>query len=215
MRDLGIKGTIYDIFGYLLPGLLFLFLLRIAYNHFYDRVGFSFIILEIKKISGTLTVILVLAILYCTGHAVSSASSFIIEGLIVKKVSFFKKRLNARNLLSKELYNNLEQKYKRLYNVEFDDNKDFTVITCFVEQNFPAIYSTAFVFLSFYGMARNLAFSITIFLLFEIVNYIVLCNKIILIVIMVSFIFMITFYYEYYRFMKYHKIKILNGFLIS
>ena len=82
MRDLDIKGTIYDIFGYLLPGLLFLFLLRFAYNHSYDRYGLNFIILETKKISGTLTVILMLAIFYCTGHAVSSASSFIIEELL-------------------------------------------------------------------------------------------------------------------------------------
>lgn len=212
MKGLDIKTTIYDIFGYLLPGIL---LINVGYVSYLHSKG-MFTLSEIKVIIDSFNVqriILLFLVAYCMGHAISSLSSLLVEKTIVFKFNFLSSSLKVNNFLSSGLLNYFHSKFKQLFMTDFKD-KDFRLLICFVESKQASIYSTAFVFLAFYGMARSLAFLFTIGFLWELFNVLFLFQKGSILFVILYFVLMAIFYYQYYRFLRYFRKQIVMGFII-
>lgn len=209
MKISEIKATLYDIFGYILPGLLLIFLSYIMFKNFNKVFDFIEIIngfilyVDIKKI------VLLLIIAYFLGHALSSFSSFTVEKIFLK----ISKGMQDEKIISSEMFGLFKKIFYDIFAIEYKKS-DFRTVICYVESREPAIYSTAFAFLSFYGMARCVAFIFSIFFVFEIIVFIkyfqytsMYCA--------IGFLFLsVTFYYEYYRFFRYFKQEIMMGFVL-
>ena len=209
MQGIDIKGTIYDFFGYLIPGIVVILLMFLSYNHYFNNFNIFDSVEIFSDVSGTL-IFIGLIISYCIGHAVSSASSFIIEKLIVEKN---KDILSFEKIFTKDIKNQIDDKYREIFKSEYND-KSFRLLICYVQENKPSVYSTALVFLSIYGMARSITLSTGIFLYAELLNLIITNNCNLVIYIVIATIFVIIFFYEFIRFKKYHIEQIVYGFLI-
>jgi hypothetical protein len=151
MDKLGIKGTIYDLIGYVLPGLLLVIGMYHVYHYPYHlsisdainvKMSFSFIFLSI-------------AFMYICGHIISSLSSILFE-----------------NRFSSALFGNLyrfdstkfDEKSLELFGSTYSKCSERVPIA-YCQEKHPIIYDLAFIFLSFYGMARNLAMSTAVIII--------------------------------------------------
>ncbi|HCO95457.1 MAG TPA: hypothetical protein DIU00_16160, partial [Phycisphaerales bacterium] len=150
--NLSIKTTIYDILGYLLPGLLFISCIFAFYMQTKEEVGI------IDAFSGSLSgmnVYSCAALLgagYLVGHFISALSSLVLEKWMLNALKLFGKNLELRKILGNSAYNQLLKKYKVVFEHEANkDEKLFRNCLVYVESRQPSVYSTAFVFLSFYG----------------------------------------------------------------
>jgi len=207
-----IKTTIYDIFGYLVPGYLCLSLLFIAYNQsVHNNDAFGEMYRYVADLN--LNIILLLTVgAYVIGHILSALSSLLIERGITKIIKF-NIFLNEENLLGKSLFTLYENKFESTFHCKPDENV-FRLIVCFVESKQPSVYSTAFVFLSFYGMARNFTLVFSIFSGWELLNAIALRSSTAFLYFVISIILTTILYYQYIRFFKYFKKQILCAFLL-
>ena len=213
MDKLGIKATLYDFFGYLVPGLVFLLYAYVFYQNICKELNFIVALQSLAKYNKAVYSILVVLIGYCLGHIISSVSSFVIEKSIFGNIEFLKSKLELKEVVSLDLYNSFQGEYKRYFNVDYN-SKDIRTLICYVEKNNPEIYSTAFVFLAIYGMARNLSMISFMFSIAEIGCFIYLNSKLIWIYILCGLGFGSVFFYEYFRFRKYFLQQIFNGMLI-
>lgn len=207
------KATLYDFFGYFSPGSLLIIIWYIAYKH---SKGITNVYYIMKSYAEKLTVIEVFIFVlsgYILGHAVSSISSFIIEKIILKRIRLLNKNLCVKNFLDDDLYIEFSKKFNKIFNINFKES-DFRLVICYVEAKQKLIYDTAFVFLSFYGMARNLTLIFISTFLLEIFNAVFYKINGLILFIIGYFIISLIFGYEYYRFFKYFKEEIVDGFLI-
>lgn len=208
-----LKTTIYDYFGYFLPGLTVMVLLYASLLH---SMGVNNIFQEISTIQKELNAIetfFLTFICYFLGHGLSAISSFIIEKNIFQKITLLSTRVSIDNFLSTEKKRAFYEKYEKVFSIKYDE-KDFRTIICYVEDNKQAVYSTAFVFLSIYGMARSIALVMNIAFLWELLNVLVFRVQYSLSYALCYFVMTIAFYYQYYRFFKYFKNHIISGFLL-
>lgn len=150
MKISEIKATFYDLVSYLLSGLLFAFLLLVFLSHIMEGINLDLLIK-----GSAVNVTLALFASYLLGHALATVSSLIIEKwLLVGKI---KKNSITQRILSESLYDSFQDKYLSNFKCKYQE-KDFRLLICFVEAHQPNVYSTAFIFLSIYGMCRNVAF---------------------------------------------------------
>lgn len=213
MKFESFKGTLYDFFGYFSPGMLLLITWLIAFSHGKGIVDLYPIVKKYIGSSTTTEIILVVFISYILGHAIASTSSFIIEKNVLCRIKSINDTLCIKSILPPELYTAFEVKFRNLFNTDFKEEM-FRTVMCYVQTKHKAIYDTAFVFLSFYGMARNFTLIFGSAFLWEMYNRVVLKLTGTGWLIMLYFVLMILFGYEYYRFTKYYKDQIANGFLI-
>lgn len=209
MKFAEFKFTLYDLFGYIFTGLVLITLIYISLQHFQKNLdlgkifdGFSIIL---KKYA-----IIVVFSAYLLGHLISTFS-FIIEKIISSFQRTYEKYNYPKNLLSSGIYNVFSEKYKKIFNSEYE-TKDFVWLTSYVESKQPLVYATAFVFLSFYGMSRCLAFSFFIFSIFEMIACLkcnVSCSYAFF-----SFFIAVIFLSEYFKFYGYYRQKIITGFTL-
>jgi hypothetical protein len=189
MDKLGIKTTIYDLLGYIIPGLLSLiFLYMFMYNKDIKWI-FS---LKLVEYSAPFY-ILMFILSYVAGQTISSASSFLFEGNFTKKL-FGKWTLqdySEHNLRTNELF---KKDYK---------DCDKQILNSYCQQKFPKVYDTAFVFLTLYGLSRNISASLVIFDIYLIKTYGIISTE--SFVMIISTVFLIR---NYYRFKKYFDLKI-------
>lgn len=160
MDKLGIKTTLYDVLGYIIPGILFIMGMYVMYM----RGNSSDILSVLKELvdvkSGVVFATGVILCSYLLGHAISSIGSLIFENRWVK--SLFKKKV-------------LRWFYKINEDFEGEKHKDrfkkllgndavfcFRSVVAYSEENTKIAYDTAFVFLSIYGLSRN---AVTVMLL--------------------------------------------------
>jgi hypothetical protein len=107
---------------------------------------------------------------------------------------------------------NFKTHYEQTFNLPFSE-KDIRLCITYVESKMPAVYSTAFVFLSFYGMARNLCL---LFLFWIPVQFFIGYGQISRtanIYCSISIILFLIFLYEYIRFQRYFVQEIIYGFM--
>lgn len=214
--DVNIKTTIYDIVGYLMPGLLSISCIYAFYRQAAEKVGL------IDAFAGGLSGINVyscaalVGVGYLVGHFVSALSSLVLEKWMLHKFKVFGKNWEVRKILDNDTYIQLSKKYKEVFKLEANkDAKLFRNCLVYVEARQPSVYSTAFVFLSFYGMARGIAF-IAIAIAIWATLYVGLYNKQYVGVAygVLALLAFAGFMRQYLRFKRYFIQHILSGFLL-
>lgn len=145
MDKLGIKATIYDIFGYAIPGALLL----ISYLGLTMDVNKLDLAQLIKiELNWPFAVTAFIAS-YIVGHLLSSVSSVVFENPLSKQI--FSTVFGV--MFKTEVYDDAcEKKLGKKYN---DCGERAVIVYC--QNNHPVIYETAFVFLAIYGFSRNIA----------------------------------------------------------
>lgn len=211
MEKLGIKATFYDFFGYLFPGMFIILFFRIEYVRQEFDKEWSTIFNDMKDLN-VYTFLILLGVAYILGHLISTISSLLIEKLLVDKWGISKKSVTIKEIIPDDAYNKLEQKInEKINSVHVEEN--IRLLICYVESKCSSVYSTAFVFLSFYGMARNLSFIFFGIFLYQ--QLLIFSTKTFNITSLLFLIFGIVFFNEYTRFRKYFLTHIVNGFIID
>jgi hypothetical protein len=207
-----VKTTIYDIVGYMIPGFGFFLAGYLGYSHSI-RVEFTFdsIFADISSLTGS-KIILLAILAYLIGHLLSTVSSLIIEGMILK-IPLFKKFKDDKEILGPKMHGIFSEKFQKTFGFD-SDPAQFGVCICHVESKQPAIYSTALIFLSFYGMARNLTLIFILYSIWELLNWLGFKNSQSFGYFLVSLTLGVIAFYHYLRFLKYFKQRILTGFVI-
>ena len=216
MKDLDFKATLYDILGYIIPGIITIFL---SWNLYLNLIGENDLIKSINnsysKNNNIITMLIISIAGYYIGHLISTLSSIFIEKYIVynKWIKYFSVRLSIKKILSSKMEEKVVNTFNEKYGSIYEDSKDFRTIICFVEKNYQNIYSTAFVFLSFYGMARNVSFIFLNFSIAELIIAVVLKQRFSFEYSLLFIFVSLVFFYEYLKYLKYFKQHILNGFI--
>ena len=150
--NMDIKATVYDILGYLAVGVVAGILGLLAYEH---SLGRDWTNARSVLAGATATEIFILLVLaYLLGHALSSLSSFLIE-TPVKGLPRLQDYHDAEKVVGESQRLALAAKFEQQFGFPFHKD-EFDLCICYAESAAPVVYQTAFVFLSFYGMARNL-----------------------------------------------------------
>lgn len=189
MDNLGIKATIYDILGYIIPGVIALIS---TFMLLYEKDIEWLISLKAVKYSSPFY-ILFFILAYVSGQIISSFSSFIFEGKLTIKIfnKLFPKKSSEHDTRTTQIFN-------KNYN-----DCDKQIIISYCQEKFPKIYDTAFVFLTIYGLSRNISVSFLIIGLYVIKIYGFVSFENILII---GFIVLLV--RNYLRFKKYFTKKI-------
>jgi len=207
-----IKTTVYDIVGYIVPGLVFLFVGYLGYGHSVKSgLTFDSVISGALSLTGGRIFLLVIAA-YVAGHLLSSVSFFVIKSTILR-TSLFKKFTDDKEILGPKLYGVFREKFQEVFGFD-SDPAPLGVCICYVESKQPAIYSTALIFLSFFGMARSLSLILILYSLWELVNWAGFKNPQSSGYFFVSLALGLIAFYHYLRFLKYFKGHILAGFVV-
>ncbi len=209
MKSYNIQTTIYDIFGYLIPGTIILFFADIAY---YQVVLGKLVYPHIIDLNAAM-IILIIVGGYILGHALSGLSSLVIEPLMTRRIEFTAIRLSLEKILSENMTNYFHKKFNAIFGFDFQP-MDFRTVICYVETHKPVVYATAFVFLSFYGMCRTLAFTFSIVFLTELAVWFIFSQRYSLTIALICLILSFLFYYGYFKFYRYFKAQIISGFVI-
>ena len=122
-----LKGTLYDLLGYFAPGLVAIFSGCDVMSRLTENISLE----TIKKLSA-LEVFFLIVLAYILGHALTTASSLIIEKQLVDKNNTVKKIIDAKVILGDEHYLTLCDKYKRIFNTQYTKN-DIRKIICYVQ----------------------------------------------------------------------------------
>ena len=199
MKNFDIKITLYDFFGYILPGFAIICFSFIAIEHSNgnsNAISQFFYVLK----SQSITIILFITwFAYWIGHAFSSISSYLLGKLLIENVKFFTEKVSIKSILSDQLYLKFQSKFEEEFGSHYTE-KDYRYIVCYVESSHPAVYSTAFVFLTFYGMARSSCLVMSIGFIWEFINFLFFSPvnvELIFFLIIQLFLFLV-FFYEYY-----------------
>lgn len=220
MDKLGIRATFYDIFGYALPGIISFVLLGIAYIQINDY-SIAEAILFIGGLPSIVSLI-IFAFAYVCGHMVSTTSSYLIEKRLLPLLCSVKLRQypgkEKRNIpipyqsFHDDTIEILNNKCISLFGLSFSETNNRTMVA-FVETHFPQVYSTAFMFLSFYGMARNFTLIFFSWSIIELIIAITDQQSFALQLSGLSFILVLISFYEYYRFCRYYVHEIAGGII--
>jgi hypothetical protein len=184
MDKLGIKATIYDLLGYIVPGFLSLFIIYM----WCKNLDINWITTLNTTTSTTPFYILIFILAYVTGQVVSSLSSFIFESRISKWISdkVYRKDNSQHN-----------EKCLAIFGKEYDKCEK-QILIAYCQKNSPVVYETAFIFLTIYGLSRNISIAILLLDLYFIQRYGVFSLE--CIIVTFSMILMIR---NYFRFKNY------------
>jgi hypothetical protein len=205
-----IKTTLYDIVGYIIPGMVFLVASFVGYCHLVQcQQPFVALRAVIKGLSNT-EIAIYLGITYLAGHLLSTASYFVFEKLCCNTV------VSDKQILGDDLYKAFEDRFKSIFKVAaYDKKTGFLTCICYVEAKQPVVYATAFIFQSFYGMARNLALVLMVYSLWELYNGLVVGNRQSFAYLLVAALVCLICFWHYRRFSQYYRRYILTGFIIT
>jgi hypothetical protein len=153
MDKLNIKATLYDIIGYIIPGLFFILGIVIISNSKSISDQYKLILMQSTASPSVAFVMIALCVSYFLGIIISTLSSLIFESSTL--INWLKKLSKVDN----SIYDN---SCKILFSKPYDDC-DKRAIIAYCQINFPIIYDTAFVFLGIYGFARNMSLIILVF----------------------------------------------------
>ncbi len=138
MDKLGIKATIYDVLGYVSPGMIFLF----SIWHISTRQTQWPWEIEVSAPSAIMAIL----ISYFIGQISAAIGSLIFEN-------------QYSNLLFDKLYPMSTQSFEHgsqsIFSKPFASLSE-RVTSCYCQSKFPEIYDTALVFLSISGFSRNM-----------------------------------------------------------
>lgn len=165
MDKLGIKGTLYDLLGYIIPGLFFLFALWLMYVN-KDAGNLIDTIEKVKNEKlGWAFVGGVVVSSYVIGHVMAAIGSFLFENRFVKWIFSFG--------FPRWFYKVNEEKEGEVCEGRFREllgDKavfSFRDVIAYSQENTKNAYETAFVFLSIYGLCRNISVAMLFLLTFH------------------------------------------------
>jgi hypothetical protein len=213
MEMIGIKTTIYDFFSYFISGIILnnCIILAIYFTNHELIIPFGDIYGEklLSLIPNWFLILTIVLLTYVLGIILSTLSSIIIEKIIMR-ISFLNKFLIKKNVVSEDLYNLINKKVKNDFGIDFND-KIFRLIITSVEKYSVNAYNTAFVFLTIYGMNRNLSM---IFFFVGIVTLIIniMQSSNILFALILIVLSILTFV-GYIRFYRYFISQILSAYI--
>lgn len=200
-----IKTTFYDLIGYLFPGYIGLFVVYFVMHFHGDFVICFKAALNLIESFKVDELIFLTIIAYVLGHIISSTSNLLFE-VIICKIFKVDGLFKPEKILGADGFSKFKNKFVEVYELQFTD-KLYFIIVGFVESRQKEVYSTAFIFLSIYGMARCFALlflAFSIWLLF----YPVYIEA------LIFFTAALILFYEYLRFTRYYWEEILSGFLL-
>jgi hypothetical protein len=167
--------TLYDFFGYLIPGLTF-GLLSLFCSHFRNGLLRFTDLLKDTGIEINLVTIMILVTIsgYIGGHLIAAISSYIFERQIVERVlkyptfnMFFREKKNKLLFYTKfrgPYGNNFKESYKKkfekTFHIPFENPNDvFWLSFEYISLHCPIAFSRSINFLNLYGFSRNLSMS--------------------------------------------------------
>jgi hypothetical protein len=143
-------------------------------------------------------------------------SSLVFEKWTLHKFKLFRENWDLQKILDNDNYIRLSEKYEKVFKLKANkDEKCFRKCLVYVEAKQTSVYSTAFVFLSFYGMARSIALIMLVFAIWETIFigiYSKKCEG--LIYGGLALLAFAGFMRQYLRFQRYFRQHILSGFLL-
>lgn len=155
MDKLGIKTTLYDVLGYVIPGMLLILGMYIMYMKNDSNDYFSIVrqLADVKSSIAFGTGVILCS--YVLGHAISSIGYLLFENRLVKRIFNYK----IPRWFYKIDERNEGEPHKARFKELLGDNADFSFrsVVAYSEENTKVAYDTAFVFLSIYGLSRNVA----------------------------------------------------------
>jgi hypothetical protein len=213
MQSIGIKTTIYDFFSYFIPGVVFnnCIILAIYFTNYELTIPFNDIYGKelLSLMPNWFLILTVILVTYVLGIILSTLSSIIIEKKAMR-IPFLNRHIIIKNIVSEDLYDLVSKKLKTDFDIDFNE-KNIRLIITSVEKYSGNAYNTALVFLTIYGMNRNLCmifFSVGIVTLT--INIIQHSNVIFaLILIILSILTLIG----YIRFFRYFISQILSAYI--
>ena len=197
MDKLGIKGTLYDILGYIMPGAFVLLGLFAMYE---NKKGLDLILWLQNHMDVHVGFVVGCGILLCSyivGLILASIGSFLFENRLVK-------RLFSETCL-RSLYGINEEKegeaYKARFKELFGDDAIFSFrnVAAYSQEKTRTIYDTAFIFLSIYGLSRNI--SVALLVLFAI-HCVVIGDSWAFSFYVAFFVSLLAMLHNYFRFRK-------------
>lgn len=210
MERFGIKATLYDLFGYVLPGALSVAIVARAWVIIFSSQECGNILRMAGKMN-PYTLMGLLGLSYVMGHFVSALSSRIIEKGLCKWSDKLASQTRLTTVLQ-PLYGKLEDSYRKHFETDLDD-RSMGIITTVVEEEMPRAYSTAFVFLSIYGMARSLSL---VFLFGAIVEVILACAGKGYFLIAIGLVAPVAvFFLHYIKFRRHFIAQVCNAYLVN
>lgn len=146
------RATFYDITGYLIPGILAIWIVWVSWYAFCDVNGAVAATHRLCD-SGFVSALGFLAAGYMVGHLVNAVSSWLLEKHLLK--ARFVRARDWLGRLDSSRKAVMEIRAKRLFEVDVSKLTSFDMrIRC--EERLPHSFVTGFSFLSFYGMCRAL-----------------------------------------------------------
>ena len=208
-----IKTTIYDIFGYLMPGYLLLAFLFVAFN--FSTPGYDVLSQLTARVAALdlYNAVLLTVAAYLLGHILSAMSGFLVETLLCK-IPMIGDMFGERALLDKKLWELFLAKYKQLFQYKSEGDV-YRLLSCYVEAKQPAVYATAFVFLAIYGMSRNFSLLVFIFAAWVLVGAIMRLDVTLFLYFVISFGTSALLFYNYLRFRQNFCRQLLHGFILK
>jgi hypothetical protein len=205
MNPSDFKFTLYDIISYTFCGAISLILFRVVIeikDIILPDSDFSKYLLKLISLDDVISFIVVS---YFIGKIISALSSIIFEKIILGQLfKKFYKLDKVDSHISGKLFETFRKKFIKLYQSDYSE-KHWRLITTYVEENRSAAYSTAFTFLSYYGMSRNFMLIFLVTLLFLINTHLFIAAF--------AFVLFLVEIYEYHRFRKYFHQQIIFAFL--
>lgn len=186
IKRVDIPFTLYDFFGYLLPGLTFGALSFLSFD-LPKMFGYTsdmllgtkpttpslllFAIIKLFDKSPFFISVLAIVISYVLGHIISSLSSLLFERFIVRGLisypadNMFQLRRrthpffrNYRRSYTEEFIQRFRQEFESQFRISLSDAHDVFWITFeFVAHNTPSVFARSMYFLNLYGFSRNLS----------------------------------------------------------
>lgn len=229
MIGLKISFSRYDYFGLILPGLLL-----ISTILFYIPKGFYIALVAMLESYKDLKFVFIFLIginliffSYLLGTVTSGIGSWLIEGYVIKEklkypsYNLFNKTdskwfKNYRKTYSTTFIDQFDKVFKSYYkDIPFEGDDKFIVCFTYVKEKCPITYSRLSIFLSIYGLYRNLTICFIIIGAILIVYLILSFNLFIIVLIILSFIFSILCFFRYLKFFRIFSDEIFRSFYMD
>lgn len=201
-----IKASVYDFFGYFIPGLVFSIVLSL--ECYLNKAWTIGQITTVVKDSNALFVGILIIFAYFVGHVMNAFSS-----LMYEKV-FLNKRNKLENIMDPFSSKKVGEIFKNEYKHAFSAS-NARLLVCCAEENTPNAYSTALVFLTMYGMARSASFVFLAAAAFRFAWMVGSASFQYWYIELAYIVLAVVLYYQYARFVRYFNRHIVSCFILA
>lgn len=199
MDKFGIKGSLYDILGYIMPGAFVLLGLFAMYE---NKKGVNLILWLQNHVDVHMGLAFGCGILVCSyivGHILTSIGSLLFENRHVKRLFSEAWLRNLYKIDENREGEAYKARFKELFGC--DAVFSFRNVVAYSQERTKAVYDTAFVFLSIYGLSRNISVALLVLLA---VHFLIIGDSWSGSLYAAFFISFIAMVHNYFRFREYY-----------